>query len=156
MSDLAEHIGTVIAVVSALLAILGILITVIWKDLRKAIGEAKVEAKRFILWLQAKSECGGIITRDDHFEFCAHERAKCPIVRIVEWKNELYEKGGPMTMAEHTVFSKEELKAVTDNVCKDIMHNRELMMTELKLIQATIKNEVVTEIRALKEEMRLK
>ncbi len=156
MSDLAEHIGTVISIVSALLAVVGILVTVIWKDLRKAIGEAKTEAKKFPTWLQEQSKRGGVITRDDHFSFCGYERAKCPITNLVEWKNELYEKGGPMLTADHASLCKEVAKQMSEGFGNELNHSRELMMVELKLIQATIKNDVVAEIRGIKEGLQAK
>ncbi len=156
MDDLKEHIGTVITICSGLVIILGATFGIIWKDLRKAIGEAKVDSRKFTNWVQAQSERGGIITRDDHFVFCGREREKCPVTKLLVWKDELYEKGGPMLMVDHAVFCKEVVKQVSESFGNEVRHNRELMMIELKLIQASIKNDVVAEIREIKEGLQAK
>ena len=54
-------------------------------------------------------------------------------------------------MTDHAAFCKEVVKQVPETFGTEVRHNRELMMTELKLIQMTIKNDVVSEIRKLKE-----
>lgn len=150
MKDLGEHIGAILWLFAGVLAICGIFIGIIWRDLRKAISDAKGEGRKFTSWLQEQTNKGGVVTRDDHFGFCGQERAKCPILKLDAWRNELYEKGGMITMTEHTAICKEERSQVIDIFCRELTHSRELMLKELQLIQATIKNDVVEEIRALK------
>ena len=153
MNDLKEHIGTILWIAGGLLTIVGILITVIWRDLIGLVKEVKAEALKFPNWIKEMSQKGGIVTRDDHFGFCGKTREKCPIIDLMDWKDELYEKGGPMTMADHSPLCKEVIQQVSNMFCGEVTHNRELMMTELKLIQAKIEKDVVKEIASFREEL---
>ena len=158
MDDLKEHIVTVIFVAGLLLTACGTLLGIVWSNLRESIKDIDNKgSKKFQGWIEEVGEKGGIVTRDDHFAFCKQERAKCAIANILDWKCEMHTKGGPIMKVDHDRFHKEAIMEATTQLSQDflkeIRHNRELMVTELKLIQATIENKVVSEIAAIKTEI---
>lgn len=104
-------------------------------------------------FLKEMTHKGGIVTRDDHFIFCGQTREKCPIASISEWKQELYEKGGFLMKAEHTALCKEVTEHASQLFVTEIAHHRELMEKELKLLQATIANEITQGISSLQREI---
>lgn len=72
---------------------------------------------------------GGIVTRDKFFEFCGGMMAKCPLFdrvsHIINWKTEIFSKGGAMTKDDHSL-SEEKLVTRFISGVKDFFseHNR--------------------------------
>lgn len=146
MQDLAEHIGVVLWIASGLLVICGILIGLIWNDLKKKIGELKEEAKRFSEWLKKKGEEGGIVTRNLFYNWCSEQQNKCQAATICrslnDWRNSMLDKGGIMSKMEHSVICKDITKEVTEHFCERIdellEHHRQWFEQELKLLRAEL------------------
>ncbi len=153
MEDLKEHFGLILSILGGLLTVVGVLITVIWNDMRKSMNTIKSDAAEFSTWLSATAEAGGVVTRDLHFDFCGKEREKCPVRGLLCWKEELYGRGGPMTATDSRDASSQMTASLTAMFMSEIKHNRDLLTTELQLIQATLKNEVLTGIAKMRDEI---
>ena len=156
MKDLAEHIGAILWIASGLFSICGILIVVIWNDLRKTIVQLKVEAEKFPEWLMDQGKKGGVANRNDFICFCEEVRGKCPITSVLNWRNDILEKGGLISMSDYLNLTK-ELSKITQlavSVEEKSDHQREMVMKELEVIKLQIDRDVVSEIRKLKEELR--
>lgn len=152
MTDLAEHIGTVIWIAGGLLFICGILIGLVWNDNKKNIAEAKRIGGEFAAWLKKIGlEEGGIVTRKQYYDWCSVQQQKCPAAggfgALTEWRNGMLEKGGVLTRAEHTFLDDRSLA-----ICKEMVkelgnhfsekmetcfeHHREWVGQELRLLSS--------------------
>ena len=156
MADLAEHIGAVLWIVSGLFFICGVLIAMAWNDQRKIVAQLKTETGKFPRWLIEQGQKGGIVNRDDFFCFCEEVRDKCPITSVLNWRNDILEKGGLISMEDYLTV-KDKLSQITQlavSVAEKSDHQREMVMKELEVIKLQIDRDVVSEIRKLKEEFR--
>lgn len=147
MNDLAEHIGTILWIAGALLFLCGIFAGLIWKDQRKSIASVAREAGKFSEWLKHIAEQeGGVVTRSKYFEWCKEQQGKCPACGgyrgLVEWKNNMLDKGGVMGRNEVADLLGEKL-------CQEFEHHRSLIAAELKLVRseiALVKSEVSKDV----------
>jgi hypothetical protein len=155
MKDLTEHIGAILWITSGLFSICGILIVLIWNDLKKTLAQVKVEAGKFPEWLIGEGKKGGVVNRDDFFCFCGEAQEKCPIISVVNWRNDILEKGGLISMADYLIVTKElsKITQLATSVSEKSDHQREMVMKELQVIQLQIKNDVVSEMRSLRKEL---
>ena len=156
MKDLSEHIGTILWITSGLFSICGILIVLIWNDLRKTLAQLKVEAEKFPGWLMDQGQKGGAVNRDDFFGFCKEVRDKCPITSVLNWRNDILEKGGLISMSDYLNVTKElsKIAQLASSVAEKSDHQREMVMKELEVIKLQIDKDVVSEMRKLREEIR--
>ena len=155
MKDLAEHIGAILWIASGLFSICGILIVVIWKDLRKTLAQLKTEVGKFPEWLMDQGKKGGVVSRNDFFGFCKEVRDKCPITSVLNWRNDILEKGGLISMEDYLTV-KDKLSQITQlavSVAEKSDHQREMVMKELEVIRLQIEKDVVSEMRKLREEI---
>jgi hypothetical protein len=152
MTDLAEHIGVVFWVLSGVLFICGILIGLLWNDLRKKVEEIKKEARKFSEWLLTTGERGGrLVTEKLYFDWCKEQQSNCQACEsyrlLMDWRNLMNEKGGPMLKNEHSVFCKEITKEVAESFRKTLeemlKHNQQLTAKEFELLRVEIKNRTI-------------
>jgi len=155
MKDLAEHVGVILWIASGLFSICGILIVVIWNDLKKTLAQLKAEAGKFSRWLIDQGQKGGVVNRDDFFCFCKEAQDKCPITSVLNWRNDILEKGGLISMADYLTLTKElsKITQLASSVAEKSDHQREMVMKELEVIQLQIAKDVVFEVRKLREEL---
>jgi hypothetical protein len=156
MADLAEHIGAVLWIVSGLFFICGVLIAMAWNDQRKTVAQLKTEAGKFPRWLIDQGQKGGVVNRDDFFCFCGEVRDKCPITSVLNWRNDILEKGGLISMTDYLNMTKElsKIAQLESSVAEKSDHQRDMLMKELQVIQLQIEKDVVSEMRKLREEIR--
>jgi len=165
MTDLAEHIGAVLWIVSGLFFICGVLIAMAWNDQRKTVAQLKTEAGKFPRWLIDQGQKGGVVNRDDFSCFCGEVRDKCPITSVLDWRNDILEKGGLISMTDYLNMTKELSKIaqleektrwnqLASSVAEKSDHQRDMLMKELQVIQLQIEKDVVFEMRKLREEIR--
>lgn len=91
-------------------------------------------------------EEGGVVTREDHFAWCGQNQEKCPAFlgfkMLVDWRNGMLEKGGPLTRMEHTAVCKEISKEIGDHFCERLdemfEHHRTLVSKEFELLRKEI------------------
>lgn len=142
---------------SGLFSICGFLIVLIWNDLRKNLSQLKTEVGKFPEWLIDQGQKGGVVNRDDFFCFCGEAQDKCPITSVLNWRNDILEKGGLISMADYLNMTKElsKIAQLASSVAEKSDHQRDMFMKELQVIQLQIERDVVSEIRKLKEELRL-
>jgi hypothetical protein len=138
---------------SGLFSICGFLIVLIWNDLRKTLSQLKTEVGKFPEWLIDQGQKGGVVNRDDFFCFCGEAQDKCPITSILNWRNDILEKGGLISMADYLNMTKElsKIAQLASSVAEKSDHQRDMFMKELQVIQLQIERDVVSEIRKLKE-----
>jgi hypothetical protein len=138
---------------SALFSICGFLIVLIWNDLRKTLSQFKTEAGKFPEWLIDQGQKGGVVNRDDFFCFCGEAQDKCPITSVLNWRNDILEKGGLISMTDYLNMTKElsKIAQLASSVAEKSDHQRDMLMKELQVIQLQIEKDVVSEIRKLKE-----
>ncbi len=142
-NDLAEHITTVIwiasIIIGVLFAICGVLIGLLWKDLKGSVNGIKEEAVKFSEWLDKTREQGGrLVTEKLHFEWCKEQQANCQACEsyrlLMDWRRIMEDKGGIMLKPEHATLCKE----VTDHFCKRLDEmldtNQKLFSKEMQLV----------------------
>lgn len=147
MRDLAEHIELILAIVSGLIIVCGVLIKLIANDYRRKLEEVKKEAGKFSEWLKEVGKEGGrLVTEKLYFQWCKEQQAQCEACEsyrlLIDWRNTMNEKGGPMLKLEHLAFCKEVTKEVTDHFCERLdemlKHHRELVTAELNLLRVEL------------------
>ena len=113
----------------------------------------------FILWFWFKryiykqdrqqeswEEAGGVVTREMFFKWLVQHQASCHanhyIKQIIDWRDAMLEKGGPLTKSEHTTLCKEIVKETMINITEKLdqlfEHQREWVGQELKLLRTEI------------------
>jgi len=140
-------------IVSGLFFICGALIAMLWNDQRKAVAQLKTEVGKFPEWLIDQGQKGGVVNRDDFFCFCGEAQDKCPITSVLNWRNDILEKGGLISMSDYLNMTKElsKIAQLAGSVAEKSDHQRDMLMKELQVIQLQIEKDVVSEIRKLKE-----
>ena len=157
MKDLAEHVGTVMWILSGLLVIMGVLIGLIWNDLRDQLREIKADALKFSAWLLENNKEGGIVTREKYFQWCNENRMKCPAFSEVDiisrWKTNMLEKGGVLTKTEHEVLCQNITEKLMCRVDESFNRHREWVGDHLVLIQSNMENRILKELHEVKEQI---
>jgi hypothetical protein len=85
---------------------------------------------------------GGVVTREKFGFLCEQARSNCiagnSYGALCDWRENIMEKGGPLTKGEHTAICKEITKEVanhfSDRIEELFDHHREWVGQELKLI----------------------
>ncbi len=132
MHDLAEHLGTILWIMSGLVTVVGILISITWKDMRK-------QASEFPGWLKKVDEAGGIVTRDQHFEWCNSSRQKCPAVILLEsmsgWRTEMLQRGGILTRQDHDEMCEHRDEKLLERVNECFLRHREWVADQFTILR---------------------
>ena len=112
------------------------------------------------LWKEGLDKKGGVVTRDDHFDFCGKAQARCSeemscrIEEVEEWREKMNDKGGPITRLEHAEIDDKVIQkaaVVFSSMLTEIMkEHRRSVEKELGLIKLTLQNEVLKELKDLK------
>lgn len=113
----------------------------------------------FILWFWVKryisqqdreqeawAKAGGVVTREKFFEWCNQHQASCPACfgfrQMTDWRDGMFDKGGPLTKGEHTMMCKEIVKETMLNITEKLdqlfEHQREWVGQELRLLRTEI------------------
>ncbi len=115
-------------------------------------------------WKAGHDAKGGVVNRNDHFEFCKGMQAKCAegigcrLGNLEEWRDDMLEKGGPVVRNEHLAMCErvtEKLGVEFRRVVADgLGHIRELVTAELTATKALIQKDVIEEIRKIGQEVK--
>jgi hypothetical protein len=94
VGDLGEHTGTILTILGGTVCLLGVLIGVIWNDIKKDMG-------KLFRWQLDINTQHGAVTWDKQLEWCKN----CENMNsILQWRTEIFQKGGVVTRVENDVF----------------------------------------------------
>jgi len=139
--------------IGLLFIIMGVLIRTIWNmvfsDLRKRKTDLEKE--------------GGVVTRDKFFLWCEEKQSKCSssmnckIEDIVEWRNAMFEKGGPVLSKDHDeICDKVTTKAAATfarMVDERFAHHRELVTAQLGEFGANLQRKLIEIVTRLGKDL---
>ena len=116
------------------------------------------------VWKDNHDGKGGVINREQHFEFCKGMQAKCMegvgcrLQDLEEWRDDMFEKGGPLVRNEHLAMCErvsEKMGAEFGRrMDEGFRHYRELVVAEMAATRALIQKDVLEEIRKLGQEVK--
>lgn len=126
-----------------------IIIGILWAGLLWFI---KRLVNRWDEWKKGLDEKGGVVTRNDHFEWCGNSQNKClgdvncKFEEIFNWRNGIMEKGGPMTLSDHMMVcekvSEKAAAAYAKRVDENYAHHREWVANQLELVRANLEKKL--------------
>lgn len=116
-----------------------ILFFILWFGVKRYISQQDMQQ-------EAWAKAGGVVTREKLSEWCAQHQASCPACRslkqMTDWRDNMFEKGGPLTKTEHTMICKEIVKETMLNITEKLdqlfEHQREWVGQELRLLRTEI------------------
>jgi hypothetical protein len=133
-------------------AAINVLILILWWVVKRWVNNIDT-------WRGDAAKGGGFMTRDQYFEWCKPQQAKCReglecrVDDVEQWRDTIMEKGGPLPKLEHDDLCEKRTNKIWQQVEASLNHQRELIAGELKLIQVTLQKDVIEEIRDLKKEL---
>jgi len=120
-----------------------ILFLVVWFWIKRWVNQQDDRWKKYEEeWMNQ----GGVVTRNKFFDWCLEGKSKCAALisygTLIEWRNTMLSKGGPMVKEEFLALSKEMNKEVNEKFCERIdelfEHHREWVGQEMKLLRMEI------------------
>ncbi len=114
-------------------------------------------------WKEGIDKQGGIVTRDIFFRFCDEKQTKCSssmdckIEDIIEWRNAMFEKGGPMLIKNHDEFCEKITSRAAATFAKMVdekfTHHRELVTAQFGEFSANLQRKLIEIVAGLKKDL---
>jgi hypothetical protein len=114
-------------------------------------------------WKEEIDKQGGIVTRDIFFRFCDEKQAKCSVSMnckiedIVEWRNAMFEKGGPMLIKNHDEMCDKVTSRAAATFAKMVDekfdHHRELVTAQFGEFGANLQRKLIEIVAGLKKDL---
>ncbi len=140
------------------LSIIGILIRTLWTTVFRDFWDWKKSVQD---WRTSIEQAGGVTTRDKHFSWCGEkqgscsEKIGCRLDDIEQWRQDMYEKGGPlMAQAHEAICDRVTSKAAnifSEKIETSLAHHRELQKKDLEIVMAGMKSTVLDAVEQIKK-----
>ena len=141
--------------IGLLFVITGVLIRTVWLMVFNDLHGWKTEIQKE----------GGTVTRDKFFDWCREKQAKCSegmncrLCEIEDWRRDMLEKGGPLTLQPHDVMCEKVTSRVAsifgEKLSDSINHYNSLIKKDLELMKKDLEIAVLsvneTIVQAVKE-----
>jgi hypothetical protein len=113
-------------------------------------------------WRGDAAKGGGFMTRDQYFEWCKPQQAKCRdgfdcrIDDVEQWRDSIMEKGGALSFQDHMAICDRLSEKNAANFAKRtdelMMHHRELVETQFTAFMERIEKRIVESFAEIRKE----
>lgn len=133
MGDLSEHLLANPDIIWAWRGLTTLLVVVAWYFIRLWIRRVSKDQDGFLGWKIEADKKGGVVTRNDHFDWCKQFRDNCPyskdMAKLMTWKGGIMEKGGVLTPKDHTAICEKISERYTDRI-EEVMTNHKIWVEQ--------------------------
>jgi hypothetical protein len=141
------------ALIGLSFTVIGILIKSIWSmvfgDYRK--WKETIEKEGRVVTKE-----GGVVTRDKHFQWCGEKQSTCSegvncrLCEIEEWRKDMYEKGGPLTVQGHDPICEKRASVMVSMVENSLSHHQALVKKDMEIVMLSVKEIVADAVKEIK------